>query len=158
MKIPLWIFSLFPNFFLVHVAVVFKAHSGFTLATSSGNGNKNHVAVEPVNTNHFVRFPLLKNCCSYQDRKNFVRFYHWHCSDNHSVGLLKIKFEMWKLVINWQQEKNSNPFFCPLWLTKEISSFVAFRCRGGFFCSHLGIYFIEHFCFFYKATKKEALL
>lgn len=98
-------FTACSQFFWVHVAVVFKAHSGFTLATSSGNGNKKHVAVEPVNTNHFVRFPLLKNCCSYQDRTNFVRFYHWHCSDNHSVGLLKIKFEMWKLVINWQQEK-----------------------------------------------------
>lgn len=56
--------------------------------------------------------------------------------------------------------KKFKSFFCPLWLTKEISSFVRqtrklpFVVGAIFFCSHLGIYFIEHFCFFYKATKK----
>lgn len=57
--------------------------------------------------------------------------------------------------------KKFKSFFCPLWLTKEISSFVRENQKlplvvgAGFFCSHLGIYFIEHFCFFYKATEKR---
>lgn len=46
-------------------------------------------------------------------------------------------------------------------LTKEISFFVRQKQKlplvvgTGRFRSHLGIYFIEHFCCFYKATKKR---